>query len=187
MKHLPFWLIYSRIVIAIVIGLAVIINIPHLPVWIVTLMTLGLLTDVLDGVIARRIGVATKKLRVWDSNVDQFFWIVIIACVFYLNSPFIKVNYLPVLIIVVLEATAYLISFLKFRRTVATHTYMAKLWTHTLLAFLVDLTLHSQSNLLFKICAFLGIVSRLEIILIIARLKEWTVDVPSQWSFKLPK
>jgi len=184
MKQVTFWLIYSRIVIAIVIGIAVLINIPHLSAWLVALMTIGLLTDILDGIIARRVGVATEKLRVWDSNVDQFFWIVVIACVFYLNIGFILTNYLPIIIIVFLEAIAYLFSYLKFRRTVATHTYLAKIWTLTLLAFLLELTLHSQSNILFKICAFLGIVSRLEIIIIIGRLKEWTVDVPSIWSVK---
>jgi len=184
MKQLPFWLIYSRIVIAIAIGTAVMMDFPHLPAWIVTLMTVGLLTDILDGIIARRAGVATEKLRVWDSNVDQFFWIVVIGCVFYLNRPFIQANYLPVLTIVFLEATAYLVSYLKFKRTVATHTYLAKCWTLTLLAFLADLTLHSQSNILFKICALLGIISRLEIIFLLIRLKEWRVDVPSIWSLK---
>lgn len=48
-----------------------------------------------------------------------------------------------------------------------------------MLAFLIDLTLHSQSNLLFKICILFGIISRIEIILIIWGLKKWVTDVPS--------
>lgn len=67
----------------------------------------------------------------------------------------------------------------KFKRTIATHSYLAKFWTLTLLAFLIDLTLHSNSNLPFKICAAFGIISRIEIILIILGLKKWTTDVPS--------
>lgn len=184
MKRLPFILVYSRFVMAILIGIITWINIESAPVMIVGLMTAGLLTDIFDGIIARRLGVATEKLRVWDSNVDQFFWIVILFSVFILHSSFFMENYLVIMAIVVLEAVAYMISFLKFNRPIATHSYMAKIWTLTLFAFLVDLTLHAKSNLLFWICAIMGIVSRVEIILIIALLKKWATDVPSVFSVR---
>lgn len=88
-------------------------------------------------------------------------------------------NYLLILFIVWLEVVAYLYSYRKFKRTIATHTILAKTWTLTLFAFLIDLIWHGQSNLLFNICAVLGIISRIEIILIIHRLREWRNDVPS--------
>lgn len=184
MKRLPFILVYSRFVMAILIGIITWINMESAPVMIVGLMTAGLLTDIFDGIIARRLGVATEKLRVWDSNVDQFFWIVILFSVFILHASFFMENYLVIMAIVVLEAVAYMISFLKFNRPIATHSYMAKIWTLTLFAFLVDLTLHAKSNLLFWICAIMGIVSRVEIILIIALLKKWAPDVPSVFSVR---
>lgn len=184
MKRLPFILVYSRFVMAILIGIITWINMESAPVMIVGLMTTGLLTDIFDGIIARRLGVATEKLRVWDSNVDQFFWIVILFSVFILHASFFMENYLVIMAIVVLEAVAYMISFLKFDRPIATHSYMAKIWTLTLFAFLVDLTLHAKSNLLFWICAIMGIVSRVEIILIIALLKKWATDVPSVLSVR---
>ncbi|HEY3373093.1 MAG TPA: CDP-alcohol phosphatidyltransferase family protein [Prolixibacteraceae bacterium] len=179
MKNIPFLLVYSRIVIALVIGVITWSGFPNTPILVVAFMTIGLITDVLDGVIARLLGVATEKLRVWDSNADQFFWIIVIGCVFYINGSFIRQHYFPVVIILILETSAYLISYLKFRRTIATHSYMAKFWTLTMLAFLIDLTLHSQSTITFKICVLFGIISRIEIILIIWRLKSWATDVPS--------
>lgn len=182
MKNMPFLLIYCRAVIGILIGIITWIGFHNTANLIVALMIIGLLTDIFDGVIARKLGVATQKLRVWDSNVDQFFWIIAIASVFYLNFPFIRVNYLPIAAIVILEALAYIVSYLKFNRTIATHSYLAKFWTMTLLAFLIDLTLNSDSNLPFKMCAVMGIISRIEIILIILRLKKWTTDVPSIFS-----
>lgn len=179
MKQLPYILIYSRIVIAIIIAAITLAKPDNASLMIVILMLTGLITDILDGIIARKLGIATQRLRVWDSNTDQFFWLVILACIFSRNVNFLKENYLPIVIIVGLEALAYLISFLKFRRPVATHSWLAKLWTLTLFIFLADLCLYSQSNTWFKISAVLGIVSRLEIILIIALLKDWTTDVPS--------
>lgn len=179
MKHLPFLLVYSRIVMAILIVIITWMGLQNTANLIVAFMTIGLITDILDGVIARRVGVATEKLRVWDSNVDQFFWIVVISCIFYLHFPFIREHYLPIAAIVILETSAYLISYLKFKRTIATHSYMAKFWTLTLLAFLIDMTLHSHSNVAFKLCVLFGIISRIEIILIIWSLKNWTTDVHS--------
>lgn len=184
MKRLPLFLVYSRLVIALLIGIITWMDMDSTSVLIVGLMTVGLLTDIFDGIIARRLGVATEKLRVWDSNVDQFFWIVVLFSIFILHTSFFMENYLVVMAIVVLEALAYLISFLKFDRPIATHSYMAKFWTLTLFAFLVDLILHGQSNLLFWICAILGIISRIEIILIIVLLKKWATDVPSVFSVK---
>ena len=142
-------------------------------------MVFGLLTDVFDGIIARKLKVSTEGLRILDSNVDQFFWLLIITSIFYLNWSFIKVNYLAIACILVLELIAYLLSYLKFKRTLATHSILAKIWTLSLLAFLIDLTLHHQSEWPYFICIFLGVLSRVEILLIIYKLKKWQTDVPS--------
>jgi phosphatidylglycerophosphate synthase len=184
MKNIPFLLIYSRILIAIIIAIITFLSLKNSDIIIVSLMTVGLFTDVFDGIIARKLNVSSENLRIWDSNVDQFFWMMVITSVFYLNFPFIRENYLPVAVIIGLEISAYIISYAKFNRPIATHSILAKLWTITLLAFLIDLTLHSDSNLPFEICAILGIISRVEIILIILGLEKWTTDVPSVLSVR---
>jgi len=179
MSKLPFLLVYSRILIGLIIGLLAIYKPSNHLIWIVFLMVFGLLTDILDGIIARKLNISTQKLRVWDSNVDQFFWILVISAVFYLNSDFIKHHKVWIGVVVLLELTSYLISFIKFKKTIATHSILAKLWTLSLLWFLIDLMLNSVSKFPFYICIVLGIVSRTEIIIIILRLKKWATDIPS--------
>lgn len=179
MKHIPFLLIYSRILIGIAVGLLAIFKIDHYPIWIVVLMSFGLLTDVFDGIIARKLKVSSEKLRIWDSNVDQFFWLVCIGSIFYLNIDFVKSQFFWIATVIMLELLAYLISYIKFKKSIATHSILAKFWTLSLLWFLIDLTLHSTSHLAFIFCIVLGIISRTEIILIILKLKKWTSDVPS--------
>ena len=179
MNRIPFLLIYSRILIGIVIGLLAIYQVEGYPIWIVSLMVIGLITDIFDGIIARKLNVSSEKLRIWDSNVDQFFWIIIILSIFYLNFDFVKDNKIWIGSIVLLELTAYLISYIKFKKTIATHSILAKFWTISLLCFLIDLTLHSTSQLAFYICITLGIISRIEINLIILKLKKWVTDIPS--------
>ena len=89
MKNLPFALIYARILCGILIVLFAILQIEQQSFWIISLMIFGLLTDVFDGIIARKLNVSSEKLRIWDSNVDQFFWLSVLASIFYLNFSFI--------------------------------------------------------------------------------------------------
>lgn len=182
MKSVPLILIYSRAIIAVLIGLIALFNPDHTKIAVVTLMSLGLLTDIFDGIIARSLNVSTQKLRVLDSNVDQFFWITTIFAIFYLNQDFIKANYGWILIVLFLEFSAYMLSFLKFKKSIATHSFLAKIWTLSLLGFLIDLCLNSWSIVPFIVCISLGFLSRVEIILIILKLKNWTTDVPSVFS-----
>jgi len=184
MNNIPFLLIYSRIVIGFLILVLAFVDIQYKSNTIVVLMVLGLLTDVFDGIIARKLNVASEKLRVWDSNVDQFFWLSVLFAVFYLNEDFLLANWIWIVLIVLLEASCYFISFIKFKKTIATHSYMAKLWTLSLLAFLIDLSLNSESTYIFWLCIVLGIISRLEIIIIILKLNHWATDVSSIRSVK---
>jgi len=179
MKNIPFLLIYSRILIGIVIGLIAYYEVRHYAIVIVILMSLGLMTDIFDGIIARKLNVASERLRVWDSNVDLFFWLIVIGSIFYLNIEFVKNNIIWIGVIILLEFICYIFSYIKFKKTIATHSILAKVWALSLLVFLIDLTLSSSSEIPFIICIALGILSRLEIILIIIKLKEWTTDVPS--------
>lgn len=142
-------------------------------------MSIGLITDIFDGIIARKLNVSTEKLRIWDSNVDQFFWVITIGSIFYLNIDFVKDHWKWIGSIVILEVVCYLISYLKFKKSIATHSLQAKFWVLTLLAFLIDLALNSTSQIPFIICIVIGVTSRIEIILIILKLKKWTTDVPS--------
>ncbi len=182
MKQIPYILIYSRIIFAILIIL--LLSFPYIgsDYWVVGLMVFAILTDVFDGIIARRIGVSSERLRVLDSNVDQFFWLVTVVSVFYDSKEFILAEIVWIGIILLLELSTYMVSYFKFRRTIATHSILAKFWTISLLIFLIDLVLNNQSFYPFLVCVILGIISRIEILLIIVRLKKWVTDVPSIFS-----
>lgn len=141
------------------------------------LIALALITDVLDGIIARRWGVSSIQIRKLDSNVDQVFWIGVIAAIFILRLDLVKSFAGWIFLVVMLEVLAYVISGIKFSKTVATHTLLAKLWTLTLLTLLIELLLF-QSNKTMVLCLALGVISRLEIIGILLVLRSWVSDVP---------
>lgn len=178
-NKLPFYLIYSRLALAILIIIVSILQMDAYAIWITVLMSIGLITDIFDGIIARRLQISTEKLRIWDSNVDQFFWISVVASVFCLRWEYFMTHFFWIMVLVILELVSYVLSYGKFKKSIATHSLLAKLWTLSLLWFLVDLILTGTSSISFVVCVLLGFVSRLEIILIILTLKQWATDVPS--------
>ena len=77
------------------------------------------------------------------------------------------------------EVLTYILSFLKFRKEIATHSIGAKFWTLTLFGTLVQIILLCDSGWLFNTCIILGILTRIEIMAIILTLKQWRNDVPT--------
>jgi len=179
LTKLPLALIYSRLVIGLTITVLSILKVDSYSLIAVVALSVGLLTDIFDGIIARRLHISTQTLRRLDSTVDQVFFISF-AFATYIQCPdFFNDNYIKLIILFGIEGLAYLVCFLKFRKEIATHSIGAKIWTLFLFAALVQIILQCQSYILFNICFWLGLLTRLEIIAIILTLKKWTNDVPS--------
>lgn len=175
----PYWLIYFRMALGPLLLLLCFLQLPAFPVLAVTLVVLGLLSDILDGIIARKMGISEEKLRRLDSLADQLFFISVAICAYLSSKDFFKQHGLQVILLLSSEALIYLVSFWRFRKEIATHSIGAKLWTLFLTATLIELLLRHQSGWLFQVTIWLGIATRLEILGILFLLKSWTNDVPS--------
>lgn len=179
MTKIPISLIFARLAIAITIIVLSILKVDHYCLFAIILLSTGLLTDIFDGIIARRLNISTQILRRLDSTIDQVFYISF-AIATYIQCPdFFKTNVIKLTILFGFEGLTYLVCFLKFRKEIATHSLGAKIWTLFLFATLVQLIVQCQSIVLFTICFWLGLLTRLEIIAIILTLKKWTNDVPT--------
>lgn len=179
MKKIPITLIYSRIFIGIILCALAFYHVPGYEVYAIVLLVTGLLTDIFDGIIARRLSISSEKLRRLDSVADQIFWILIAVATFIECPDFFKQHATELIILFSVEASTYLISYLKFRKEVATHAISSKIWTLILFATLIQVMATCSSEILFQVCFYTGIVTRFEIIAIILILRTWTNDVPS--------
>jgi phosphatidylglycerophosphate synthase len=186
MTRIPIILIYSRLFIGFTI-LFLSLNTPKYDkTCIIILFTIGLLTDVFDGIIARRLNVATPALRRLDSSIDVVFFLCVALATYIQCSSFFKLNAFRIALILAFEGATYLICFLKFRKEIATHSIGAKIWTLFLFATLIEIILKCDSKTLFLICFWLGLITRLEIMAIVLTLKKWTNDVPTLFhAFKI--
>jgi phosphatidylglycerophosphate synthase len=187
-SFVPWLLIYTRLLTGFVILVISIYAVPHYSIIAVVLLIVGLLTDIFDGIIARKLNVSTEKIRRFDSTVDQVFFVAVTIATWVQCPAFFSGNSAWLIILVATEALTYLLCFLKFKKEIATHTIGAKLWTLLLCATLIQVMLQCQSGFLFMCCFWVGIVTRLEIIGIILALKAWANDIPSLYhAIKLRK
>jgi len=179
MKHIPIALIFSRLLIGFGIILLSVFHANHYSFLATTLLSVGLLTDVFDGIIARKLNISSEKLRRLDSGIDQIFFISVAVATYIQCPDFFKANLVKLIILGVFEASTYALSYIKFKKEIATHSIGAKIWTLTIFATLVEIMVHCESVVLFEICLWLGLATRLEILAIVFTLKKWTNDVPT--------
>jgi len=177
--YIPIGLIYSRLVFSVIVLLLSYLQPGNFRPIINTLLIIGLISDVFDGIIARRLNVSTVKLRRMDSFIDQVFWLSAVAGAYVICGEFFKSHAMLLVTIIGAEALTYLISYLKFKKEVATHAILSKVWTVIILATLIQIISTCDSTWLFMTCFYVGIVTRIEIIAILLIIRKWENDVPS--------
>lgn len=178
-KHIPIILIFSRLILGLLILFLSYINVQNFKTWGIICLVLGVLTDVFDGIIARKLEISTQTLRRLDSSIDQIFFFCTVAATYIQCPNFYANNFIKIVTLVASELLIYLVYFIKFKKEIATHSIGAKIWTLTLLILFIEILATCESTFWFELSFWLGILTRIEILSIILVLKHWTNDVPS--------
>ncbi|MFD0941760.1 CDP-alcohol phosphatidyltransferase family protein [Pedobacter boryungensis] len=146
---------------------------------VLVLMFLGLISDIFDGIIARKMKIDTEKMRRLDSQTDLIFWLSIAVSCYLIYPELIKENLIGMFAVIFMEALCYGVSLIKFGKETCTHAFVSKIWGLTLLATFTSILGFAYSGWMMKICIILGLISQLDVILIILFLPKWTHDIPS--------
>lgn len=179
MKTIPYILIGIRFILAPIIILLSYLKGAEFRSIILTLMYIGLFTDIFDGIIARKVGVSSEKLRRLDSQVDLVFWLSLGFAAYFLNPTLIRDEWQSILLIFIMEALCYIISWIKFGKETCTHAWLSKLWGLSLLLAFTYLIGFQTTGWAFDLTIILGFISHLDVIMIILILPKWNYDVPS--------
>lgn len=179
MKNIPYLLIAIRFLFAPIIFFLAFTKAEESRFIILSLMFIGLLTDIFDGIIARKVGVSSEKLRRLDSQVDFVFWLSLGFAAYFINTELIKSQWKNIALIFIMEALCYIISFIKFKKETCTHAFLSKMWGLSLLIAFTYLIGFQHSGWAFYLTIVLGFISHLDVILIILILPKWQYDVPS--------
>lgn len=142
-------------------------------------MYLGLISDIFDGIIARRMGLSSEKMRRMDSQVDLIFWIAVGISCYFLQPQIITDKLIWIGLLIATEVMCYVVSILKFGKETCTHAFLSKIWGLTLLTAFTALIGFQYGGWALNMAIIVGFISHLDVILIILILPKWAHDIPS--------
>lgn len=151
---------------------------PH-PALLAGFVTAAFLTDVFDGVLARRWNVATPGIRRLDSIADTLFYVCVLWAVWVLHPKVILDNALLLVLLGVLEFLRYGFDFVKFGREASYHLWSSKLWGLVLFVACVAIFVADDPGVLPMLAIAVGIAADLEGFLVSLALRCWRHDVPT--------
>lgn len=151
------------------------------------LLAVSLLSDALDGFLARRLNMTSTLGAKLDSWGDFAIYITAPVCAWLLWPEVIQREAVFVLLAIIAYVIPLIVGYLKFGRLTSYHTWSAKgaavLMTISIfLLFMVDISWP------FRCFVFFHVLGACEEIVITYLLPEWRCNVPSLWhAMKLVK
>ena len=175
MRAVPWSLVFLRLVLA--PGIVWVATEPWPGTALSGCVLVALLSDIYDGVIARRLGCDTPAIRVADSLVDTVFYLGVLAAL-YLRRPLVVHREWPLLaLLLTLEGARYMVDLRKFGRSASYHSYLAKVWGLVMAIALIVVFARSEGDSLLALALVLGILSDIEGLVISVILPQWAHDV----------
>jgi phosphatidylglycerophosphate synthase len=175
---IPWSLIIIRLFLGPVIALAAFRKSTPEP-WLGVLFLAGPISDIFDGVLARRFGTETTALRISDTIVDIIFYLFVLIAIITIDAPAIRHRIWLIAVVIALEGARLLVDMLKFHRIASYHAYSAKLFGLLLMLAVGWLLCFSRDTWLVTVALTWGILSELEGLTFSIILPEWVHDVKS--------
>lgn len=142
-------------------------------------LVVAFLSDVFDGVIARRLGIATPNLRRLDSVADSVFYVGALFAAWHLYPQALLEHRAALALLSLLEIARYAFDLKKFGREASYHMWSSKLWGLALFAGFFCLLALGRSGWPVAAAVWMGVVADVEGLLISFVLPRWKNDVPS--------
>lgn len=144
------------------------------------LLLVSFSTDVADGYLARRFGVATEQGAKLDSRADLATWTMLPFATWFLMPDFVEAEIGWITILGAALMAVIAAGLVRWGRMASYHTWGAKLSAVLLAGGLVAVFAGAPVWPL-RVAAAIAFLSMLEELAITAILPRWTTDVPSVW------
>lgn len=141
----------------------------------------ALLSDILDGLIARLFHLESRLGAILDSIADSLLLFVSVYGIWVFHPDVIREHAWLCGIAVGLWALEDLLALLRYRRLSSFHTYLSKVVANLLGLFIGWLFLFGFEPWLLYLAGGLSIVASLEELALLAALPEWRADVRGLW------
>jgi phosphatidylglycerophosphate synthase len=142
-----------------------------------TLIVAALLSDIFDGILARRWHCDTPAVRLFDSMADTVFYLGVAVALWLRNPQLWRTHWVLLAAVLALEALRFLFEIAKFGKPASYHSYLAKTWGLVLAIAVVAEFATNHATPLIAAALLLGIVCNLEGLAMSLVLPDWMNDV----------
>jgi phosphatidylglycerophosphate synthase len=141
------------------------------------LILAALLSDIFDGVLARRWHCDTPATGLFDSMADTFFY-ACVAAALWIGHPAVWASWrTPVLLLLAFEGLRIGFDLLKFGKPASYHSYLAKTWGVVLGSAIITLFAIGHARMLMTAAVALGGICSVEGLAMSLLLPVWRSDV----------
>ena len=137
----------------------------------------ALLSDIFDGVLARRWKCDTPGVRLFDSMVDIVFYLGCAAALWMRHPQMVKNVAIPLLAVIGMEALRLAFDLIKFGKPASYHSYLAKTWGLVLATALVAAFATEHATAWIVTALALGILCNVEGLAMSIMMPVWRQDV----------
>ena len=137
------------------------------------------LSDVFDGVIARRLGIATAGVRRADTLVDTFFYVAAGAALKVAVPSAFDNAELPLMLLMIVHVSRGTFELSKYGRLSSYHMWSSKMLGVLLVVALAQAFMTGQPSALLSLALWFGVANEIEGFAISTVLPSWRPDVPS--------
>jgi CDP-diacylglycerol--glycerol-3-phosphate 3-phosphatidyltransferase len=178
MNKIPGILLYARPFFIATILIATFYPATQTRLIVLGLITVCILSDIFDGIIARQLNISSQHFRLLDTLFDLAFYITSLYYVWSVNPEVILENSTMLIILLALETLLYTISITRFGQLPSPHAFLSKIWGLYLAIEFFLLILKVDGNH-FRMALWFGLIVHIDRVLIYALLRKWDHDIPS--------
>lgn len=141
------------------------------------LIITALLSDIFDGVLARRWKCDTAAVRTFDSMADIVFYLGCATALWMRHPDVVRTLAVPIAAVLGLELLCLAVALIKFGKLPSYHSWLAKIWGLVLASALVAAFVTKHPTIWLVAALALGALSNLEGLTMSLILPEWHHDV----------
>ena len=139
----------------------------------------ALLSDVYDGVLARRWHVDTENLRRWDTRADTLFYLCVFAVAIQRYPEAFQNRWLMIAALITAEVIQHVFAAVKYGRHASYHSIMSKIWGLMMAGAMTALLGFGANNWFMNLTIIWGVCCNVQGLLMTLLLPTWHRDVPT--------
>jgi CDP-diacylglycerol--glycerol-3-phosphate 3-phosphatidyltransferase len=143
----------------------------------VAAIIIALLSDIFDGVLARRWDCDTPAVRLFDSMADTVLYLCVAIALWIGHRNLLHANAPLLLTLLSMEAARMAFDIGRFGKPTSYHSYLAKAWGLVLASAVIAAFATTHAQIALKAALVLGIVCNLEGFAMSLLLRNWNNDV----------